>query len=75
MREFQREVTPASFCLRLVEETADACEAAEEPGGGRLWADAAGRADQQIVAAMKERGVEEDHGEKSSPAAEDEMRP
>ena len=75
MREFVREVTPASFCLRLVEETADACEAAENLAEADFWQMQLDVLDQQIVAAMKERGVEEDHGEKSSPAAEDEMRP
>ena len=51
MRSFVREVTPATFCLRLLDEVADACVAAEEHSEASFWQIQIDVLAQQIAAA------------------------
>jgi len=62
MRAFVHEVTPTAFCLRLVEEFATACEAADNLAEASFWQIQLDVLDKQIVEAQERRAAE--HGER-----------
>ena len=56
MREFVREVTPVDFCLQLLSELSDACEAADNLEEAAFWQIQIDVLDAQIRRAEEERG-------------------
>ena len=60
MREYVVEVTPVSFCLRLVEEFAEACEAADNLAEASFWQIQLEVLDRQIIEAEERRAQEDE---------------